>query len=131
MKTPKFFLPVLLFFAFIAVSDQLFAQRAEPEKIIVSINLNLDSGENFFLEGDGLELTTPGFNFLRTYKFKVPESIMAEIDFGPFANKIIGVALTTETGEVLIGVGYLNKAGNLSFTIHRNGAGGIFPVGWF
>ena len=75
---------------------------------------------------------TPSGNILRSYTIRVPEHVLKEIDFGPFANKILGVRVSNinNSGETVIGYGYLNKAGNLNFNVHSNGAGNKFPKGW-
>jgi hypothetical protein len=131
MKRKILLLPVFLMAVWLILPNQLYAQEAKPERSVVCINLILDNGDDFRIEGKSLKVNTPSSNFLKTYKFKVPESAMEELDFGIYANKIIGVKLTLESGEVIIGVGFLNKAGILTFTVHSNGAGGFFPIGWF
>ena len=104
---------------------------AEVEKVIVSIELKLDDGSTFDLYGDGTIVKTPKTNFLKTYKFEVPEEELEGISFGIFANKIIGIMVVLDNDEVLEGDGFLNKSGLLTVTVHRNGSGGFFPKGWF
>jgi len=104
---------------------------AEVEKVIVSIELRLDNGGIFVLNGNGTIVKTPNSNFLKTYKFDVPEDVLNQIDFGIFANKIIGILVKINSDEVLEGDGFLNKSGLLTVTVHRNGSGGFFPKGWF
>lgn len=122
-------LTLLLFFAFVP-SLKASPKGADANRLTVSLNLQLDNGEIVTLEGEGTKVTTPGSVFLKTYKFKLSEDSMEKIDFGYFANRIFGISLITEDNETLIGAGFLNKAGYLTVTIHRNGSGTFAPQGW-
>lgn len=131
MKKHTFFIPTLLLFFFLAIPSIINAKGAEQERLEVSVSIRLDNGDYYLLTGQGTLVVTPKSVFLKTYQFKVPDEAMEQIDFGYFANWPIGVRVTLDTGEKLVGAGYLNKAGILTVTVHKNGAGKYFPRGWF
>ncbi|MCG6187499.1 hypothetical protein [Maribellus maritimus] len=104
---------------------------AQQERLAVYIEIKLDNGETVGFFGEGTTVETSSSVFLKTYKIKLPGEAMEQIDFGYFANKIIGAVVTLSNEEKIVGVGFLNKAGYLNFTVHKNGSGGYFPKGWF
>lgn len=122
----------------LGTGKNLYAQQAEIERsefVTIEIKSGINSsGQQEYLPiyGQSMSVMTGSSVFLKTFRFRVDDATMAQLDFGGFANKIIGVRmLHPETGEQLVGLGFLNKAGILAFTIHGNGAGSLFPVGWF
>lgn len=130
MKTLKFifsiaFVCVLLFPAQSTSSNN-------DKKSQFKYELTDDDGNVHEFTLSGVDFSTPSGNILRSYKIKVPEYIMENISFGFFANKILGVRISNinNSGETVIGYGFLNKAGNLNFNVHSNGAGNEFPKGW-
>ena len=131
MKKLKTFIPLILPLCLFTISLSAEAKGAGQKNVTVYYEINLENGESVLLSGDGIMVDTPSSVFLKTYKFKLTEDTLAQIDFGYFANRIYGVRLTLSTGEKLIGIGFLNKAGILTFTVHKNGAGDYFPKGWF
>lgn len=134
MKTTKIFSIIILLLFTLLSSSQVFAQGANVQKVSVTININVGD-ETITLEGKGTRIFTPSSVFLRTYVFtaKLSESDLEKIHskFGPFANYIEGISGTLSTGEYLVGLGFINKAGKLIIHLHSNGAGTEFPVGWF
>lgn len=125
-NTLSFILPVFLFIS----SGYAQPNKATKETQEVVVGVIIETGDTILVFGEGIRVTTPSNNFLKTHHFKVPEEIMEQVDFGYFANRIVGIRLKLQNGEELIGVGFLNKAGVLNFTIHKNGAGTYFPKGW-
>lgn len=130
MKKFKKFTPFLILCLFLISPSLTYPQGATSERVTVQVALTQDDGTVVTVYGDGTIVDIQNSNFLKTYMVKVPEDVMDQIDFGYFANKIIGAVLTLDTGETIIGAGFLNKAGILTITAHKNGAGTFFPKGW-
>ncbi len=131
MKKLRFFLPLLLPVFLFVFTGSAQANKATKETQEVIIGIIIETNDTILVLGDGISITTPSNNFLKTHHFKVPEEIMEQVDFGYFANRIVGIRMTFENGKELLGAGFLNKAGIINFTIHKNGAGNYFPRGWF
>lgn len=123
------FVSFLVFF--LVTPTEVFSQK-KSEKSQLHYRLFDDAGNSFDFYAPGVKVKTPSGNLLWTGKVKVPAEIMENIDFAPFANDIKEYILTiTSSGDVLYADAYLNKAGNLHFELHKNGAGTKFPKGWF
>ena len=133
MKTTKIFSIIFLFT--LLSSYQVSAKGADIKKVCVTIQINLGN-ETLILEGIGTRVFTPSSVFMKTYVFtaKLSEEDLAKIQskFGAYANSIEGISGNVkETGESVVGYGFLNKAGKLIIHLHSNGAGTDFPVAWF
>ena len=134
MKKPEIISVVILLFSILSF-NQVAAQGASVVKTDVTININVGE-EIITLQGMATRVFTPSFVFTKTYVFteKLPKEDLIKIKstFGTYANSIEGISgKLTATGEMLSGVGFLNKAGKLIIHLHSNGAGTDFPVGWF
>lgn len=113
------------------VPTEVFSQK-KSEKSLLHYRLFDDKGNHYDFYAPGVKVKTPSSNYLWTGQVKVPADVMENIDFEPFANDIKEYILTiTSSGDVLYADAYLNKAGNLHFELHKNGAGTKFPKGWF
>lgn len=119
-------------FVFIISPQELLSQKKE-KKATLEFKLEDDSGQEHWFTVSSNSFVTPSGNLLRSYKIKVPESVMENISFEGYANKIIGVEVSNieNSGNSATGYGYLNKSGNLTINLHINGAGNLSPKGWF
>lgn len=130
MKTLKYIFSI----AFVCIL--LYTAQSSPsnkdKKSLFNYELTDNNGTVHEFTLNGTNFINSSGNILRSYKIKVPKDIMENISFGSYANKILGVRVTNinNSGETVIGYGYLNKAGNLNFNVHSNGAGNEFPKGW-
>lgn len=106
------------------------AKKEIKDTYLYKITDKNDTVHEFTLTG--VSFITPSGNVLRSYSIQVPDDVMEKIVFDTIANKIMGVRVSNinNSGETVTGYGYLNKAGNLNFNVHSNGAGNIFPKGW-
>lgn len=136
MKTQNI-LPVFLLLFLVSSVQGWSQKRAEKyaTEIKVSLPTSPDAADDieFTLVVEGTRLLSASGNFLKTYKFRMPDDIMEQVYFGPWANIPLDIRFKSPEFdyEVFVGAGYLNKAGILNVTVHRNGAGKLFPRGWF
>lgn len=127
-------LTLIVFLSFSAILLFSNEGKSNDKKIEIEFNLKID-GKEITLRGHSVRVFTPSSVFTRTYiltqKLTESELELIRSNLGYYANYVIEILGTiADTGEELIGVGFLNKAGKLTVTFHSNGAGTTFPNGW-